>query len=292
MGTCFLATTLDPQVEFILVTGPALWYIAPFKYNLSRRSAGCKRVGRHTMTKGKKRILLVEDDMRLSSLVKEYLEKQDYEILVEYDGDAAAQTILAHVPDLVILDLMLPGKDGLSICRDVRPHYNGPILILTAKEDDMDQVAGLEMGADDYVKKPVEPRVLLARIRALFRRAYPETPLVMEPAKGAGGRKLVFESLEINGASRTVLLSGKTIDLSTTEFDLLWLLASRAGEVLDREFLCQAVKGVEYDGMDRSIDVAVSRLRKKMKDNPDHPFRIKTVWGSGYLFVGDAWQQR
>ncbi|MCG8565899.1 MAG: response regulator [Desulfobacterales bacterium] len=243
------------------------------------------------MTTRKKSILLVEDDMRLSSLVKEYLEKQGYEIRVEHDGDAAAQRVIAEGPDMVVLDLMLPGKDGLSICRDVRPHYAGPILILTAKEDDMDQVAGLEMGADDYVKKPVEPRVLLARIRALFRRAYPETPLQVETPQPAGPRKLCFESLEIHEASRTVLLAGSPIDLSTTEFDLLWLLASRAGEVLDRDFLCQAVKGVEYDGMDRSIDVAVSRLRKKMNDNPDQPFRIKTVWGSGYLFVGDAWQQ-
>jgi len=146
----------------------------------------------------------------------------------------------------------------------------------------MDQVVGLELGADDYVKKPVEPRVLLARIRALFRRAVPET---LEDKV----TELNFGALSLCASSRNVSLEGQAVDLSTTEFDLLWLLASRAGDVLDRDLLCQTVKGVEYDGIDRSIDVAVSRLRKKLSDNPDHPTRIKTVWGSGYLFVADAW---
>jgi DNA-binding response OmpR family regulator len=230
----------------------------------------------------KKRILLVEDDLRLAALVSEYLGKQEYEMEVEHQGDKAVQKIIQGKPDLVILDLMLPGKDGFSICRDVRHSYKGPILILTAREDDMDQVVGLELGADDYVKKPVEPRVLLARIRALFRRSLPApgTEQVTE---------LAFGELNLCSASRNVTLEGDAVDLSTTEFDLLWLLASRAGEVLDRDLLCQTVKGVEYDGIDRSIDVAVSRLRKKLRDNPDHPDRIKTVWGSGYLFVSDAW---
>ncbi len=235
-------------------------------------------------TEEKKRILLVEDDLRLAALVSEYLEKQEYEMEVEHHGDRAVQKIIQGKPDLVILDLMLPGKDGFSICRDVRHSYKGPILILTAREDDMDQVVGLELGADDYVKKPVEPRVLLARIRALFRRtlSVPGAEQVTE---------LTFGALEICLSSRNVTLEEEPVDLSTTEFDLLWLLASRAGVVLDRDLLCQTVKGVEYDGIDRSIDVAVSRLRKKLKDNPDHPDRIKTVWGSGYLFVSDAWEK-
>ncbi len=235
-------------------------------------------------TEEKKRILLVEDDLRLAALVSEYLEKQEYEMEVEHHGDKAVQKIIQGKPDLVILDLMLPGKDGFSICRDVRHSYKGPILILTAREDDMDQVVGLELGADDYVKKPVEPRVLLARIRALFRRSLP-----VEGAEQV--TDLAFGELSLCSSSRNVTLEDEAVDLSTTEFDLLWLLASRAGEVLDRDLLCQTVKGVEYDGIDRSIDVAVSRLRKKLKDNPDHPDRIKTVWGSGYLFVSDAWEK-
>lgn len=233
-------------------------------------------------TQETKRILLVEDDLRLAALVSEYLAKQEYEMTVEHNGDRAVQKIIQDRPDLVILDLMLPGKDGFAICREARHSYKGPILILTAREDDMDQVVGLELGADDYVKKPVEPRVLLARIRALFRRTVPEP----------GNDKVTelnFGCLSLCAASRNVFLDGRAVELSTTEFDLLWLLASRAGDVLDRDLLCQTVKGVEYDGIDRSIDVAVSRLRKKLQDNPEHPSRIKTVWGSGYLFVADAW---
>ncbi len=233
-------------------------------------------------TEETKRILLVEDDLRLASLVSEYLRKQSYDIDVEHQGDMAVQRIISEMPDLVILDLMLPGKDGFTICREVRSGYTGPILILTAREDDMDQVVGLELGADDYVKKPVEPRVLLARIRALFRRA--------QPSEGLGqSNELVFGGLCLSSSSRNVTLDGKIMDLSTSEFDLLWLLASKAGEVLDRDQLYQEVKGIEYDGIDRSIDVAISRLRKKLNDNPDHPYRIKTVWGAGYLFVADAW---
>lgn len=240
------------------------------------------------MSELKKTILLVEDDLRLSELVKDYLEKQGYDILVEHQGDWASERIIDEVPDMVILDLMLPGKDGLSICRDVRTRYEGPILILTAREDDMDQVAGLELGADDYVKKPVEPRVLLARIRALFRRA---DRFASKDLKSSGEKKkLCFGSLMINAASRSVHLSEKLVDLSTMEFDLLWYLASESGNVLDRDLLYQSVKGIEYDGVDRSMDVAVSRLRKKLKDNPEQPFRIKTVWGSGYLFIEDAWE--
>ncbi len=239
------------------------------------------------MNEVKKTILLVEDDLRLSELVGEYLEKQGYAVLVEHRGDFAANRIFDEKPDMVILDLMLPGKDGLSICRDVRSNYKRPILILTAREDDMDQVAGLELGADDYVKKPVEPRVLLARIRALFRRTEIFLP---EDQSGPGGKtRIGFGSLWVDVASRTVTLAGEPVELSTMEFDLLWFLVSEPGKVLDREFLYQSVRGREYDGLDRSMDVAISRLRKKLKDNPDQPFRIKTVWGSGYLFVADAW---
>ncbi len=240
------------------------------------------------MDESRKTILLVEDDLRLSELVRGYLEKQGYKISIEHQGGGAVDRIINDAPDMVILDLMLPGKDGLSICRDVRKDFKGPILILTAREDDMDQVAGLELGADDYVKKPVEPRVLLARIRALFRRSESQIP---GPEKTQDRkRELQFGSLIINFSSRNVTLSGERIDLSTMEFDLLWFLASESGKVLDRDILCQSVKGIAYDGIDRSMDVAISRLRKKLKDNPEQPFRIKTVWGSGYLFVEDAWE--
>lgn len=234
-----------------------------------------------------KRILIIEDDTRLAELIGEYLEQQGYEILVEENGAKAGQRITDENPDLVILDLMLPGKDGLSVCREARAGYKGPILILTAREDDMDQVAGLEMGADDYVKKPVEPRVLLARIRALFRRMN----AVGEPEVAENeSTRLVFGKLEIDRQARNVTLGGEPVKLSTTEFDLLWLFATHSGDILDRDLISSHLKGIEYDGFDRSIDIAVSRLRKKLGDDSENPFRIKTVWGSGYLFVGDAWK--
>ena len=233
-----------------------------------------------------KEILLVEDDLPLAGLIREYLTQNGYTVEVVSAGDDAVQVILESVPDLVILDLMLPGLDGLSVCREVRPHYSGPILMLTAREDDMDQVAGLEMGADDYVKKPVEPRVLLARIRALFRRT--EVPANGGEEPGVS-RDLCFGGLFINVSTRVVSLGGKDVNLSTTEFDTLWALAARSGEVLSRDDLSHDLKGREYDGFDRSIDICISRLRRKLEENPEKPERIKTVWGSGYLFVPDAW---
>jgi DNA-binding response OmpR family regulator len=231
------------------------------------------------------RILLVEDDRRLATLVRDYLGRQGFEVAVEDRGDTAADRIRRERPDLVILDLMLPGRDGLEVCREVRPTHDGPILILTAREDDIDEVAGLEIGADDYVKKPVEPRVLLARVRALLRRVDGSN----RSPEIARDRALAFGSLRIATTSRTVELEGQPVELTTNEFDLLRLLASRAGEVVSRDWLFRELRGIEYDGVDRSVDIAISRLRKKLEADPSHPRRIRTVWRRGYLFVPDAW---
>jgi len=187
-------------------------------------------------------------------------------------------------PDIIILDIMLPGKDGFTVCKELRPEYSGPILMLTAKSTDFDQVLGLEIGADDYVIKPVEPRVLSARINALLRRGD-------LPENGKEVAVVDYGKLHISRASRQVLLEGENIDLTSQEFDLLWLLASKAGEVQNRDYIYKAVVGREYDGLDRSVDVRISRLRKKLGDNHDTPFRIKTIWGQGYLFVPDAWDE-
>ncbi|HMB14925.1 MAG TPA: response regulator [Pelovirga sp.] len=237
----------------------------------------------------KQRILLVEDDQRLAELIRDYLQQQGFEVLIEGRGDTAPGRILKENPDLLILDLMLPGKDGLSVCQQVRSTYPGPILILTAREDDMDQVAGLELGADDYVKKPIEPRVLLARIRALFRRMEksggqqdPFSSTLVPKDIHVGGLKICF-------SSRQVSLDGQVVDLTTTEFDLLALLAGHAGTILDRERIYSEMRGIDYDGLDRSIDIAISRLRKKLEVDPAQPHRIKTIWRQGYLFVMDAW---
>jgi DNA-binding response OmpR family regulator len=234
-------------------------------------------------------ILLIEDDRRLGNLIKEYLEKQGFDVLIERRGDTAPSRIIKEEPSLVVLDLMLPGMDGFSICQSVRSKFLGPILILTAREDDMDQVVGLEMGADDYVKKPVKPRVLLARIRALLRRFDKPDPIVKTVLEENFSDELVYGGLKIDRRSHSVLLNGQAVDLTTNEFDLLWFLANNAGSILDRNTIYGSLRGINYDGLDRSVDLTISRLRKKLEDDADHPKRIKTVWGQGYLFIKDAW---
>ena len=237
------------------------------------------------------RILIVEDDERLADLTKEYLESNGLLVAVEPNGTRAIERIQNEQPDLVVLDLMLPGEDGLAVCRKVRPNYSGPILMLTARTDDLDQVLGLEMGADDYMGKPVRPRVLLARIRALLRRVREQQadPATL-PAETLDGEptRLAFNNLVIDSAMREAWLDEQGIDLTSAEFDLLWLLASNAGRVLSREEIFTALRGIEYDGQDRSIDVRVSRIRPKVGDDPIHPRRIKTVRSKGYLFVKDV----
>lgn len=225
-------------------------------------------------------VLIIEDDERLADLTRDYLEANGFRVSLVRDGTHAVERILALQPDLVILDLMLPGEDGLSICRRVRGDYPGPILMLTARTDDMDQVLGLEMGADDYVPKPVQPRVLLARMRALLRRT--------ESFEPTGSQRLTFGKMEIDSAVREAWVGGERIDLTSAEFDLLWLLASHAGRVLTREEIFSQLRGIKYDGQDRSIDVRVSRIRSKIGDDPNQPQRIKTVRSKGYLFVKDT----
>jgi DNA-binding response OmpR family regulator len=235
------------------------------------------------------RILVIEDDVRLAVLIKAYLAKQGFIIAIEDRGDTGLARILAEQPDLVILDLMLPGMDGLTVCRKARQGYPGPILMLTAREDDTDQVVGLELGADDYVKKPVEPRVLLARIRAILRRF----GITQENGKGETGKveELAFGALRLNQASQTATLCSLPVELTSNEFALLWILAQNGGKTMDRETLFQLTRGIGYDGLDRSIDIAISRLRKKLGDNTAKPWRIKTIWGQGYLFVKNAWDE-
>ena len=232
-------------------------------------------------------VLLVEDDVRLAALIQEYLQNQSINVSIEHRGDLACDRILNESPDLVVLDLMLPGLDGLSVCRTVRPKYDGPILMLTARDEDIDQVVGLEIGADDYVTKPVQPRVLLARIRALLRR-FPKR----EPSPGtvtAVKTEHHYDTFKISATAREAWLDGAVVDLTTNEFELLWLLASRPGEILSRDIILENLRGIDYDGADRSVDLRISRLRKKLGDNTSHPTRIKTIRGKGYLLVKEAW---
>ena len=231
-------------------------------------------------------ILIVEDDERLAELTREYLSNNGLSVSVEQNGAVAVERIKAEQPDLVILDLMLPGEDGLGVCRLVRSEYSGPIIMLTARTDELDQVVGLEVGADDYISKPVTPRLLLARISAMLRRssklkAASDTIGLQEPTDA----RHHFGSLIIDNSMREAWLGDEDIDLTSAEFDLLWLLASNAGRVLSREEIFSALRGISYNGQDRSIDVRVSRIRSKIGDDPEHPRRIKTVRSRGYLFV-------
>lgn len=230
-------------------------------------------------------ILLVEDDDRLSQLVADYLSKQEMQITVLPDGTNLIDEVSRAIPDLIILDIMLPGKDGFKLCQELRNIYDGPVIFLTAKDDDISQVLGLEMGADDYIAKPVEPRVLLARINALLRRVNPTATNNHQDSD-----LMVFGKLQLNQSTRNVSLYGDPINLTSHEFDMLWLLAKNASKVVSRETLYKEIIGREYDGLDRSADVRISRLRKKLNDDAKSPFRIKTIWGKGFFFVADAWE--
>jgi two-component system OmpR family response regulator/two-component system response regulator RstA len=238
----------------------------------------------------KTRILLVEDDDRLAKLTAEYLQKNDFDVAIEARGDTAETRILADDPDLVILDIMLPGKDGFEVCRSVRASYKGVILMLTARDEDLDQILGLELGADDYLSKPVQPRLLLARIKALLRRTPAPSGTADGTDEGGEAAELAFGSFRISQATRSAHLGDEAIDLTTAEFDLLWLLALHAGSILSRDDLLQQLRGIGFDGLDRSIDARISRLRRKLGDDPENPTRIKTVRGKGYLFSKHDWQ--
>jgi len=223
--------------------------------------------------------MLVEDDARLAELVTEYLSGYEFAVELVTRGDAALDRFKELAPDVVVLDLMLPGLDGMVVCRQIRDQSDVPILILTAREDSYDEVSGLEQGADDFVNKPVQPRVLLARLRALMRRT--------QAKSGVDSRVLQFGALRIVTSDRSVVWRGQPCVLSNTEYKLLLVLAEAAGRVLSRDALLKKMRGIEFDGLDRSIDNCISKLRRKFDDAESE--KIKTVWGEGYLFSPSAW---
>jgi len=227
-------------------------------------------------------ILMVEDDERLAELVVKYLSQHGFHITWVQTGEEGAQLILETSPDLVILDLMLPGQSGLDVCRQVRKQYHAPILMLTASQSAADHLAGLELGADDFVTKPLEPRILLARIRTLLRRINGRG----QPAEGAEDRA-VYElgPLSIDVSKREARVEGSVVPLTSMELDVLLMLIKDAGSVVTREELYEKVLQTSYDGIDRGMDVHVSRIRRKLQDHGFDPTRLKAVRGAGYFLA-------
>ena len=221
-----------------------------------------------------KHILVVEDDTSLAEWISDYLLDHGYSITVASQGDFALAMIAEEEPDLVLLDVMLPVKNGFDVCKEARAFYTGPILFMTACVEDGDEIQGLEVGADDYLTKPIRPQVMLARIKALLRRATDDNIK----------QQLVFDSLVLNAVAKSVTIEQKVLDLNANEFDVLWLLASIVGTVVSRSDLIAQLRGIEYDGFDRSVDIRVSRLRKKLHEAQNQPYKIKTIRGKGYLF--------
>jgi DNA-binding response OmpR family regulator len=223
------------------------------------------------------RILVVEDDPRLADMLSEYLGQAGFRVTVAPLGRAALERLSTAEYDAIVLDLMLPDMDGLDVCRQLRTASDTPVLMLTGRGDAIDRIVGLEIGADDYLPKPFEPRELLARLRAILRRRVSGKTLAERP--------LHFGRLEIDTAARAVRLDGQSCDLTGYQFDLLVALADKAGRVLSREVLMDLVKREHLEAFDRSIDVHMSRIRAAIEDDPKKPRRVITVRGAGYVFA-------
>ena len=223
------------------------------------------------------KVLLIDDDRKHSDLMQAYFKRYGINLLCAYDSVEGFKLLAREEPDLLLLDVMLPGKDGFEICREVRKSSNIPIIMLTARGDIIDRVSGLELGADDYVGKPFEPRELVARVQATLRRSE-----IAGPSVG----KLSFDGLTIETETRTVEVDGETVDLTSMEYELLLILARRHGRKLSRDDILSELRGIDAAILTRSVDIMVSRLRQKLGDNVKPPRFIQTIWGRGYSFIG------
>jgi len=221
-------------------------------------------------------ILIIDDDKELTELLNEFLSEHKYKTLIFHNPLEAIDALNKKEPDLVLLDIMMPEMDGFQVLRKIRETMDLPVIMLTAKGEVSDKVVGLELGADDYLAKPFEPRELLARIQSILRRVYAQNELV---------DVLSFDNLEINKLKEEVMLDGNTVSLSTSEFEALLLFANNSNKVLDREFLVENLRGITWQTYDRSVDVLVSRLRSKLGETPARTRFIKTIHGVGYKFI-------
>ncbi len=224
------------------------------------------------------KIIIIDDDVKLSDLIKDFLEPHKYRVVCFNNPVIALSKIKAQKPDLIILDITMPEMDGFQVLTKIREDSKVPVIMLTARGEVSDKIVGLELGADDYLAKPFEPRELLARIQSVFRRTQSPGQLV---------QVLSFEGLSINKLKQEVLLDKKVVVLSTTEYEALVLFAENPGRNLDRDFLVENLRGIRWQSYDRSIDVLVSRLRLKLGDTPSKTSYIKTVHGIGYMFIGE-----
>lgn len=231
------------------------------------------------------RILIVDDDPRIRELLSRYLKQEGFEVWLAEDGKAMDKLMLRDTLDLLVLDLMLPGEDGLSICRRLRAQHNTtPVIMLTAKTDDVDRIVGLDVGADDYLGKPFNPRELLARMHAVLRRR----PAVELPgAPSVIAQVVQFGRFTLDLGQRTLQKDGQEVGLTTGEFSMLKVLVRHPRQPLSRDKLAQLARGREFEPFDRSLDVQISRLRKLIETDPSAPRYLQTVWGLGYVFVPD-----
>lgn len=238
------------------------------------------------MSEGKRRVMLIEDDVRLANATKEYLETHHFEVIVDYRGDLAVKNILRERPDFVIIDYTLPYKDGKSICKELRPLFRGPIVIVTDDADEIDEIVMLEIGVDDYLVKPIKPRRLLARIANLLNRyeriARESTA---DPTACAETIPNVHGSLQLDMQKRVAIVDGRAVNLTNCQFDLLSYFFANQGIILTREEIYRQMLGIDWDGCDRSIDLRVSRLRSRIDDNGKSPRFIKSVRGAGYMLI-------
>jgi len=229
-------------------------------------------------TTARTKVLVIDDDERLNALLTRYMDRFGFSVRSAIDPKAALRSLKLDPPDIVILDIMLPEMDGFAVCRKVRETSCVPIIMLTARGEVMDRIVGLELGADDYLAKPFEPRELVARMQAVLRRGQ----------RHESADRLRIGALEVDWSTRTVLLQGQDLSVTTAEFELLGLLVRNPGKVLSRERILDGTRGIDWESFDRSVDVLVSRVRQKLGDDSKHPNFIRTVRGAGYVFIGGA----